>query len=285
MNAQQQTNFERIRKAIEYIYTHYRQQPALEDIARQMGMSPFHFQRIFTEWAGVSPKKFLQYVSLENAKKMLREGRSSLFDAAMETGLSGTGRLHDLFIRVEGMTPGEYKNGGAGLNVRYSFHPTPLGRILTASTGKGLCFMGFADEEVAALNELKALFPQAKWEEGADVHQQQALHFFEPDRGSQGELKLYLKGTDFQLKVWEALLKIPEGCLVTYGDIAREIGRPQANRAVGTAVGSNPVSLWIPCHRVIRSTGLIGDYHWGSFRKMALIARESSIADNSSLDD
>ncbi|HEX5555969.1 MAG TPA: methylated-DNA--[protein]-cysteine S-methyltransferase, partial [Chitinophagaceae bacterium] len=275
-NIQGDTDYDRIAEAIDYIRNNFKKQPNLEDIAGQVHLSPFHFQRLFTDWAGVSPKKFTQYLSVEYAKNMLKQNKATLFETAFETGLSGTGRLHDLFIGIEGMTPGEYKNGGAHLLIKYSFAESPFGKILIASTAKGICHIAFADEETAALQELKKALPKATYQQMTDLAQQKALSIFTGDWDKPAEIKLHLKGTDFQLKVWETLLKIPMGKLVTYGNIARRIDDPKASRAVGSAVGDNPVAFLIPCHRVIRSGGTLGGYHWGDTRKAMMIGWEAA---------
>lgn len=269
-------DFIRISEAIEYIQANFKQQPGLEEIADQVHLSAFHFQRLFTQWAGVSPKKFLQYISIEHAKKILKESEVSLLDAALDTGLSGTGRLHDLFVNIEGMTPGEYKNGGANLFVNYSFAESPFGNLLVASTPKGICHLTFADDQPMALQQLQNTFPNARYQQMADMIQQDALQIFTHDWRQLNKIKLHLKGTEFQLKVWESLLKIPWGGLSTYGRIANQIGYPKAPRAVGTAIGDNPVAFLIPCHRVIQSSGGFGQYHWGALRKQAIIGWEAS---------
>jgi AraC family transcriptional regulator of adaptative response/methylated-DNA-[protein]-cysteine methyltransferase len=239
-------------------------------------ISPFHFQRLFTDWAGVSPKKFLQYISVQHAKNILKEQQATLFDAAYETGLSGTGRLHDLFIKIEGMTPGEFKNGGENLMINYSYAETPFGNIVVASTAKGICYMAFADDEQKAFADLQQHFPNAGFKQMLDIIQQNALYIFTHNWTELHQIKLHLKGTDFQLKVWETLLKIPMGQLSTYGAIAQQIKNPNASRAVGTAIGSNPVAFLIPCHRVIQSTGTFGGYMWGPIRKTAIIGWEAA---------
>jgi AraC family transcriptional regulator, regulatory protein of adaptative response / methylated-DNA-[protein]-cysteine methyltransferase len=231
---------------------------------------------LFTEWAGVSPKKFLQYISVQYAKGILQNKETSVFDAAFETGLSGTGRLHDLFIKIEGMTPGEYKNGGENLHINYSFAESPFGNILVASTEKGICRMAFADDGQKAFAELQQQFPNANFRQITDLAQQNALFIFTQDWKKLQQVKLHLKGTAFQLKVWETLLKIPMGNLCTYGNIANKIDNPNAQRAVGTAIGSNPVAYLIPCHRVIQSSGMVGGYMWGSTRKTAIIGWEAA---------
>ncbi len=276
MNTQDQLNYTRIAEAIEYIRSHFKEQPNLDEVAEKVHLSPFHFQRLFSEWAGTSPKKFLQYISVQHAKKLLKEEQATLFDTAYETGLSGTSRLHDLFINIEGMTPAEYKNGAKNLDINYSFAESPFGNLIVASTVKGVCFMGFYEDEPTAFAALRAHFPHAQFSRKLDMIQQNALFIFQNDWSKLHEIKLHLKGTDFQLKVWETLLKIPMGQLATYGTIAQKIGNPNASRAVGTAIGSNPVAFLIPCHRVIQSTGTFGGYMWGPTRKTAMIGWEGA---------
>jgi AraC family transcriptional regulator of adaptative response/methylated-DNA-[protein]-cysteine methyltransferase len=273
-------NYTRIAEAIEYIKANFKTQPTLDEMARQVHLSPFHFQRLFSDWAGTSPKKFLQYISIEHAKNLLKENRATLFETAMETGLSGTGRLHDLFINIEGMTPAEYKNGGKSLVINYSFAPSPFGNLLIASTEKGVCHMAFEEDEKKAFENLKENFPLAEFRPHTDPIQQSALAIFKNDLNLLPEIKLHLKGSDFQLKVWEALLKIPFGKLTTYGTIAETIGHANASRAVGTAIGNNPIAFLIPCHRVIQSSGHISGYRWGTTRKAAIIGWESAQLDN-----
>jgi AraC family transcriptional regulator, regulatory protein of adaptative response / methylated-DNA-[protein]-cysteine methyltransferase len=276
MKEQETINYERIAEAISFIVENFKKQPELDEVARKIHLSPFHFQRLFTQWAGVSPKKFIQYLSVEHAKKLLQDGQSTVFDAAYETGLSGTGRLHDLFVKIEGMTPGEYRNGGEKLAINFSHAQSPFGNILVASTAKGICYMAFADNGETALGELKTKFPNAQYTQVLDMIQQNALYIFLNDWSRISEIKLHLKGTAFQLKVWETLLKIPAGGLSTYSGIATHINNPGASRAVGSAIGSNPVAFLIPCHRVIQSSGIFGQYHWGSTRKAAMIGWEAA---------
>ncbi|MBL7698517.1 MAG: methylated-DNA--[protein]-cysteine S-methyltransferase [Chitinophagaceae bacterium] len=268
-------DFDRIATAINYLKENFKQQPTLEAVAGQVSLSPFHFQKMFSDWAGVSPKKFLQYLSIEHAKGMLKEKQATLFDTAIETGLSGTSRLHDLFISIEGMTPGEFKNGGEMLKINYSFSETVFGNIIIASTGKGICYLAFYENKNEAFEKLRKNFPNAKYEQLSDIYQAKALSFFSKNWDDAAAIKLHLKGTPFQLKVWEALLKIPMGRLATYSSIAKTVGTERASRAVGSAVGDNPVAFLIPCHRVIRSTGEFGNYHWGPARKSAMIGWEA----------
>lgn len=270
------SDYNRIATAISYIQQNFKEQPSLESIAEHVHLSPFHFQKMFSDWAGVTPKKFLQYVSLTHAKGMLKEKQATLFDTAYETGLSGTGRLHDLFMKIEGMTPGEYKNGGETLRINYSFSETIFGNVIIASTKKGICYLAFYDDKNDALEELRKAFPNAAYEQITDIHQANALSFFSKNWDDTSAIRLHLKGTPFQIKVWEALLKIPMGQLSTYSGIAKSIDNIKASRAVGSAVGDNPVAFLIPCHRVIRSTGEFGNYHWGSVRKTAMIGWEGA---------
>lgn len=276
MDMQDKLNYDRIAEAIDFIKTNFKAQPNLDEVAEKVHLSPFHFQRLFSDWAGTSPKKFLQYITVEHAKKLLKENQTSLFETAHETGLSGTSRLHDLFINIEGMSPAEYKNGGKNLEINFSFAESPFGNLLVASTGKGICHMAFYENEKAAFETLLSYFPQATFNRKLDILQQNALFIFQNDWSKLKQVKLHLKGTDFQLKVWETLLKIPMGQLTTYGSVAQQIEKPNASRAVGTAIGSNPVAFLIPCHRIIQSTGNLGGYMWGTTRKSAIIGWESA---------
>jgi AraC family transcriptional regulator of adaptative response/methylated-DNA-[protein]-cysteine methyltransferase len=271
-----QINYERIATAIDFIRNNFKDQPDLDQVAAEIHLSPFHFQKMFSDWAGVSPKKFLQYLTVEHAKNILRQNKATNADIAFDTGLSGTGRLHDLFVSIEGMTPGEYKNGGQDLVINYSFAESPFGQILVASTTKGICYMAFVVDHAQALGSLTNKFPNANYRQVVDEHQQNALFIFRQDWKGLQKIKLHLKGSPFQLKVWETLLKIPLGNLETYGGVARQIQNESASRAVGTAIGDNPVAYLIPCHRVIQSAGKIGGYHWGSNRKAAIIGWEAA---------
>ena len=278
MSEQKQRDYERIEKAIRFINDNFKAQPSLEDIAAAVHVSPYHFQRMFSEWAGVSPKKFMQYISLSYAKDLLRN-RMTLLDTAYETGLLGPSRLHDLFVSIEGMTPGEFKNGGTELTINYCFAESPFGKIIVASTHKGVCHMFFVEDETKALSDLKSRFPGAAYHQITDKFQQDALFIFQEDWNNLDQIKLHLAGTPFQIKVWESLLKIPMGALSTYGDLAKEIGNPKASRAVGTAIGSNPVAFLIPCHRVIQGSGKTGGYMWGQDKKAAIIGWEAAKTD------
>ncbi|MEP6684890.1 MAG: methylated-DNA--[protein]-cysteine S-methyltransferase [Parafilimonas sp.] len=280
MKTQQELDYNRIAEAISFFKENYTSQPNLEDVAKHIHLSPFHFQRMFLEWAGVTPKQFLQYLTAQHAKEILKQTNASLFDTAFETGLSGTGRLHDLFIKVEGMTPGEYKNGGALLQINYSFADTPFGKVIVASTSKGISYMSFVDKgEELALEQLIMKFPNAIYKQIVDRIQQNALFIFTQDWSRLDEIKLHLKGTGFQIKVWETLLKVPPGGLTSYADLAKKAGYKNASRAVGTTVGNNPVAFLIPCHRVIKATGEIGEYQWGNIRKNAMIGWEAALKD------
>ncbi|SFT89864.1 AraC family transcriptional regulator, regulatory protein of adaptative response / methylated-DNA-[protein]-cysteine methyltransferase [Algoriphagus locisalis] len=276
MNESQYINYQRIAEAINYIQENFKRQPSLEEIAEQVHLSPFHFQRMFSEWAGVSPKKFMQFLSVEYAKQLLQGMEATLFEAAQETGLSGTGRLHDLFVKIEGMTPGEFKNGGEKLQINYSFAESPFGEIIVASTSKGICHLAFFSDRNEGETTMKARFPNASYHQLVDSIQQEALFIFQHDWNKLNQIKLHLHGTPFQLKVWDALLRIPMGNLTTYGSIAGEIEKPKASRAIGTAIGSNPVAFLIPCHRVIQSSGKLGGYMWGTTRKSAIIGWEAA---------
>jgi AraC family transcriptional regulator of adaptative response/methylated-DNA-[protein]-cysteine methyltransferase len=262
------------------IKNNFKQQPNLDEIAAHVHLSSFHFQRLFSEWAGTTPKKFLQYISIEYAKNLLTNKQATLFETAYETGLSGTSRLHDLFVNIEGMTPTEFKNGGTNLYINYSFTDSPFGNIIVASTPKGVCYLAFEDDAVIAFNNLQSKFPNANFQQKSDFLQQNAHFIFQNDWSKLNEIKLHLKGTDFQLKVWESLLKIPIGSLSTYGKLAERIGNPNAPRAVGTAIGNNPVAFLIPCHRVIQSSGNLGGYMWGTTRKTAIIGWEGAKIDS-----
>ncbi len=269
------TDFERIEKAIVFLKDHFQEQPELDAVAKQVYLSPFHFQRMFKKWAGVSPKKFLQFLSIEYAKNLLKKNHS-LADVSFETGLSGTGRLHDLFVSIEGMTPGDYKSGGESLQINFEYSNSPFGRIIIASTEKGICHLAFCESEKKAFEELQLCFPNAVFIRKHDAHQAKALQVFSGNWHDIDQIKLHLKATPFQLKVWKTLLQIPFGSIGTYSSIAESISNPRASRAVGTAIAHNPVAYLIPCHRIIKSNGITGEYHWGSGRKAAMLGWEAA---------
>ena len=277
MKLQQEIDNNRIESAIRFLIKNYTSQPKLGEVADHVHLSQYHFQRMFHEWVGVTPKQFAQYLSVEHAKKILKETHATLFDTADKVGLSTTSRLHDLFVNIEGMTPGEYRNGGEHLIINYSFANTPFGTVIIGSTEKGICHMTFTDEdEQGAFERMKTSFPNASYRQILDRNQQNALFVFTQDWSKLDEIKLHLKGTDFQLKVWETLLQIPNGGLTTYSDLALKSGYERAQRAVGTALGNNPVVLLIPCHRVIQASGIIGNYRYGEERKNAIIGWEAA---------
>ena len=274
------SDYTRIEKAIRYLDAHRAEQPELAAVARHVGLSPAHFQRMFTRWAGISPKRFLQHRTAEIVKRLLRERRSVL-DASYEAGLSGSSRLHDLIVNAEAVSPGEFQRAGEGLVVKFGFHPSPFGECLIAVTTRGICHLAFVNpvSRDAALERLRHDWPRAELraDQGA-TREVVARAFPIGGRGKRPPLSLHIKGTNFQLKVWEALLDIPDGGVTTYGDIAGSLHMPGASRAVGSAVGSNPVSWLIPCHRVIRSTGELGGYAWGIERKKVMLRREQFYA-------
>lgn len=269
-------DYERIEQAILFLDRNYQAQPGLKEIAGSVGLSEYHFQRLFTHWVGISPKRFLQFITKEHAKQML-ESSLSLLETAYASGLSGPGRLHDLFIVTEGVTPGEYKNRGEGLTISYGFHPSPFGECLAAVTERGVCCLAFVEgkDYEKALDEIVTRWKKATLVENAALTRPYTQQIFAFSRGlSTGPLRLHLMGTNFQLKVWEALLHIPSGRVVAYEDLATVIGAPGAARAVGTAIGRNPLPVLIPCHRVIHKVGDFGNYRYGSARKKALLGWE-----------
>jgi AraC family transcriptional regulator, regulatory protein of adaptative response / methylated-DNA-[protein]-cysteine methyltransferase len=283
---QSSQDYRRVERAIGYLAAHYRRQPSLAEVAAEVGLSEFHFQRLFGRWVGITPKRFLQFLTKEHAKSLLAAGAGSVLDAAYDSGLSGPGRLHDLFVHCEAVTPGEYRRQGAGLEVSYGFAASPFGECLLAATERGVCHLAFVDGDgrdgaVAVLegewgrarlvSQPRRVAPLAAaifaatsdWRAGASHPDARPLH-------------LVLKGTNFQIKVWEALLRIPAGAAVSYQDLARHLGMPAAARAVGNAVGANPVPFVIPCHRVLRKAGDFGGYRYGTARKQAILAWESA---------
>ncbi|MBW4442309.1 MAG: methylated-DNA--[protein]-cysteine S-methyltransferase [Plectolyngbya sp. WJT66-NPBG17] len=267
--------YERIAKAIAFMRQHHLEQPDLATVAHHVHLSEHHFQRLFTEWAGISPKRFLQFLTVEYAKSKIAETRN-LFDLSIEVGLSGSGRLHDLFVTLEAMSPGEFKTNGKGLEITYGIHSTPFGQCLIATTPRGICNLHFLDEIETAESVLRS-----QWANAAIFQDQQATEeicdcIFTPIAGK--PLVLFVKGTNFQIQVWRALLSIPPGGMTTYQGLATRIGRPTAARAVGNAIGSNPVGYLIPCHRVIRESGELGGFRWGLERKSVLLSWEAIVS-------
>src|SRR5215211_4605653 len=274
---QSSEDYLRIEQAIAYLENHYKEQPNLEEVAASIGLSEFHFQRLFTRWAGVSPKRFLQFLTKEGAKDLLSRSEN-LLETTHQVGLSSLGRLHDLFITTEAVTPGEYKTRGVGVTIRYGIHPTPFGKCLVATTERGICHLSFVQtSEGDAIDHLVSNWKQARMIEDHRSTVPLIEPIFDLRYQQRGKpLNVHLRGTNFQLKVWEALLQIPVGEVTTYAGIASRIGKPNATRAVGTAVGHNPIAVLIPCHRVIRKVGDFGNYRYGTLRKKALLAREFS---------
>lgn len=272
-------DYETVRRVIEMLTLDYRDQPSLEAIAARLNQSPTQLQKVFTRWAGLSPKAFLQAVTLDHAKRLLAEEKLPLLETALELGLSGPGRLHDLFVTHEAMSPGEWKARGGGLTIRYGFHSSPFGQALAMVTERGLAGLAFADqgEEQACFEDMASRWPNAAYIEDAAATAPYAARIFDPAKWSCEEpLRVVLIGTDFQVRVWESLLKIPLGRAVTYSDLARDIGQPTASRAVGAAVGRNPISFVVPCHRALGKSGALTGYHWGLTRKRAMLGWEAA---------
>lgn len=268
-----------IANTIDYLAANHLQQPDLEFLAKRAGYESTHFQKLFKDYVGISPKRIVQYMNMRHARELLKDGKPTL-EAALETGLTGNGRLHDLFISCEAMTPGEIAKRGQGLKIVYGFAPTFLGEVMIAKTAKGICYLGFLMDEARAepVRRMKRWWPLAEFEEDDAAVAGEGAIISALWRGEKkGRLKLDIYGTNFQIQVWQALLRIPFGETLTYQEIARDLRRPKSSRAVGNAVGANPVSLLIPCHRVIRATGIIDNYGWGSPRKKLLLALESQI--------
>lgn len=274
---QSSEDYLRIEQAILYLENHFKDQPNLDEVAANVGLSEFHFQRLFTRWAGVSPKRFLQFVTKESAKNLLDKSEN-LLDTTHQVGLSSLGRLHDLFVNTEAMSPGEYKSKGEGVTIRYGIHLTPFGKCLIGLTERGICHLGFVQgSEGDAIDNLVSDWKEAKMIEDYRATAALVGPIFDLRFNTRIKpLTLHLRGTNFQLKVWEALLQIPAGSVSTYEGIASRIGNPNAVRAVGTAVGHNPIAVLIPCHRVIRKAGEFGKYRYGALRKKALLAYESA---------
>ncbi len=282
--AQAARDYSLIQSAVEFLTNHWLDQPGLDDLARHLTLSPAHCQKLFKRWCGLSPKEFVQAITVDHARRLL-EGSASILETAHEVGLSGGGRLHDLFVSHEAMTPGDYKRRGEGVEISYGFHASPFGTALVMATIRGVAGIAFVDSgndggsekaREAALADMTRRWPKARYSEIPAHTAHHARDIFDPGRWSPGRpTPLVLIGTDFEVRVWEALLKIPMGQAVSYGDLARHLGVPKAARAVGSAVGRNPISFVVPCHRVLRGDGSLGGYHWGLTRKRAMIGWET----------
>jgi AraC family transcriptional regulator of adaptative response/methylated-DNA-[protein]-cysteine methyltransferase len=275
----QSPDYAQIRRAIAYLTETWVEQPSLDDLAAHLGLSPAHCQKLFKRWCGLSPKEFVQAITVDHARGLL-EGSSSVLDAAYQVGLSGSSRLHDLFVSHEAMTPGDYKRRGEGLDMAYGFHPSPFGDALLIATERGVAGLAFVDEDkgqtrAQALADMAQRWPRARFVEAPDKTARIARQVFDPAACRDRPIRLVMIGTDFEVRVWETLLRIPMGRAVSYTDIARHLGQPTASRAVGSAVGRNPISFVVPCHRVLRGDGSLGGYHWGLTRKRALIGWET----------
>lgn len=276
--SQQSIDYERVATAIDFLTAHFKEQPTLEAVAQHVHVSPQHFQRIFTEWSGVSPKKFVQFLSVDYLRERIFN-TSNLHEAADMVGLSAQSRVYDLFVNIEAVTPQEYKTLGKGLLIEYGVHNTPFGDCLVATTPRGICHLAFVEEQTKheALSEFQQRWALANIQPNQAATAPVVQQIFSR-RGAAQRLPLLLKGTNFQIKVWEALLNIPQGAVTTYQHIAEAVGSPAAVRAVGTAIGQNPVGYLIPCHRVIRKAGQIGEYHWGATRKKVMLGYEMAFS-------
>lgn len=281
-------DYERMARVLRFLDCEYVRQPSLNELAAASGLSPSHFHRLFSKWVGVTPKDFVQCLTAEHAKELLRHG-TSVLDCALETGLSGPGRLHDLLVSLEAATPGDLKRGGEGLVIDYGFAMSPFGECLAAQSQRGICRLSFVDsrERDGVVAALAADWPAATLVRNDRAAQALLSRVFvsTPERTRARPLRAFVQGTPFQIQVWRGLLQIPPGAAVTYGQIAAALGTPTSARAVGRAVGANPLACLIPCHRVIRQTGALGGYHWGLGRKRALLARESALDPRSLLDE
>jgi AraC family transcriptional regulator of adaptative response/methylated-DNA-[protein]-cysteine methyltransferase len=284
-------DFQRIEASIHFIEAHYRDEPSLRDIAASADLSPFHFERLFKRWAGTTPKRFVQCLRVEHAKSLLEDSRNVL-DVTWDTGLSSPSRLHDLFCSIEAVTPGEYKSGGSGLEIRYGFYPTPFGDCLIATTERGICHFTFCgavgknlsgprgsrrEDHARQLRALRDDWPRAQIETDGGASEALIARLFDSATSTGvGPFHLLVKGTNFQIQVWRALISIPSGCVVSYTDVANRVGRRDAVRAVAGAIAANSIGYLIPCHRVLRSTGALSGYRWGQERKRSLLAWESA---------
>ena len=272
-------DYDQIRRAIAFLSKAWEEQPSLERLANHLGLSPAHCQKLFKRWCGLSPKEFVQAITVDHARGLL-SASASVLDTAYEVGLSGGSRLHDLFVTHEAMTPGDYKRRGDGLEIAYGFHPSPFGEALLLATERGVAGLAFVNEDsgqtrAEALADMTSRWPKAQFTEAPEQTQRHVAEIFGPGGTAEQPVRLVLIGTDFEVRVWETLLKIPMGKAVSYRDIARHLGQPTASRAVGSAVGRNPISFVVPCHRVLRGDGSLGGYHWGLTRKRALIGWEA----------
>lgn len=276
-------DYECVRQNLEWLRENWREQPSLERLAEKNGLSPAHLQRLFMRWAGLSPKAFVQALTIDHARKLLRDS-ASVLETSYEVGLSGPGRLHDLFVTHEAMTPGRYKARGRGLAIRYGFHDCPFGRALLMMTQHGICGLAFADEggEQAVLADMRSRWPDADYIEDTEATGPSVLRIFDPASWkAEQPLRIVFIGTDFETQVWQTLLKLPLGHATSYSDIATHLGRSGAARAVGSAVGRNPVSFVVPCHRVLAKSGGLGGYHWGITRKQAILGWEAGLLSRS----
>ena len=270
------TDYERVRRIVAFISERWREQPSLEDIAAHVGLSTTHVHHLFRRWCGLSPKAFLQAITLDNAKALLADS-ASVLEATYEVGLSGPARLHDLFVTHEAMTPGDYRSGASGLTLRFGFHESPFGEAILVATERGLAGLGFVDtgDRAAALADMTRRWPKASYVEDADATAPLARRIFDPLAWrAEQPLRVVLIGTDFEVRVWQTLLRVPLGRATTYSDIAARLGKPSASRAVGAAVGKNPISFVVPCHRVLGRSGALTGYHWGLTRKQAILGWE-----------
>lgn len=273
-------NYARIEQAIIYLRAHHREQPELRDLAAYIGLSESHTQRLFSRWAGISPKRFLQFLTIEHAKRRMQQ-TGDLLRLSLDAGLSGPGRLHDLFVNMEAMSPGEFRRAAAGMPMRYGFGETPFGPALVVSTPRGICHLSFVDptDRAKALDALQQAWPDARLDEDPVGSGDLLSRIFSPQPAVAGSLSLWVSGTNFQIQVWRALLQVPFAGLLSYQQLAGLLGRPSAARAVGSAVARNRIAFLVPCHRVLRGSGEFGDYHWGGARKPAICGWEAATAD------